>query len=335
MRVADRWIETIEGNTSDSVQRRTYAFADSRIAGYGRPNWKIVETGIVPDVPETPEEPETNPDKDTAIDQLAKEFPKVDGAFAMLPMVGEMTKTILSYTDEEAQKYIDDNTQGKTAKVYGSLINGEKDVIFVSEPSDDILRQAEEAGVEFEMVGIGYDGFVFLVNNENPVDNLTLDQIRSIYAGDITNWRELGGENFDIYPYQREENSGSQNLMEKMVMQGTKFAPTKSGRVVSSMEGLVDAISEGNTSRYSLGYSIYLYAKEQYVKDYVKFLKINGVEANDENIANKSYPLTKVVYAVMRSDEPEGSPARRLVDWLLTDAGQEVVKAGGYVSLYS
>lgn len=59
VRVADRWIETIEGNTSDSVQRRTYAFADSRIAGYGRPNWKIVETGLVPDDEAPAEEPET------------------------------------------------------------------------------------------------------------------------------------------------------------------------------------------------------------------------------------------------------------------------------------
>ena len=133
----------------------------------------------------------------------------------------------------------------------------------------------------------------------------------------------------------KEHSMESRFLRAKMVMQGTKFAPKKSGLVVNSMEGLVDAVSEGNTSRYSLGYSIYLYAKEQYVKGNVKFLRINGVEPSDENIANKSYPLTKVVYAVMRSDEPEGSPARQLVDWLLTDAGQEVVKAGGYVSLYS
>lgn len=62
VRVADRWIETIEGNTSDSVQRRTYAFADSKIAGYGRPNWKLVETGFVPTEPETPADQEPEPE---------------------------------------------------------------------------------------------------------------------------------------------------------------------------------------------------------------------------------------------------------------------------------
>ena len=61
------------------------------------------------------------------------EFPKVDGATAMLPMIGEITKSVLNYSDEEAQKYLDENTHGKTAKVYASLINKEKDLIFVSE----------------------------------------------------------------------------------------------------------------------------------------------------------------------------------------------------------
>lgn len=106
------------------------------------------------------------------------EFPKVDGATAMLPMIGEITKSVLNYSDEEAQKYLDDNTHGKTAKVYASLINKEKDLIFVSEPSDDILKSAEDNNVEFEMVGIGLDGFVFLVNKENKVDSLTLEQIQ-------------------------------------------------------------------------------------------------------------------------------------------------------------
>lgn len=143
------------------------------------------------------------------------EFPKVDGATAMLPMIGEITKSVLNYSDEEAQKYLDENTHGKTARVYASLINKEKDLIFVSEPSDDIIKSAQENNVEFEMVGIGLDGFVFLVNKENKVDSLTIEQIQKIYTGEITNWSSVGGDNAEIVAYQREKNSGSQNLMEK------------------------------------------------------------------------------------------------------------------------
>lgn len=263
------------------------------------------------------------------------EFPKVDGATAMLPMVGEITKAVMGYTDEQAQKYLDENTQGKSAKVYASLINKEKDLIFVSEPSDDILRQAKEAEVEFDNTGIGLDGFVFLVNKDNPVESLTLEQIVDIYTGKITNWKEVGGEDAEIFPYQREPNSGSQNLMEKMVMKGTQMIDAKSSDlIVDGMAGLIDSVANGDNSKYSIGYSIYLYAKEQYVKDSVKFLKINGVAATDENITNKTYPLTKIVYAVTRKDVPEESSARKLTKWLLTPEGQKVVEAGGYVKLY-
>lgn len=264
-----------------------------------------------------------------------EEFPKVDGATAMLPLVGEITKSVMGYSEEEAQNFLDTHTHGNTAKVYAELIDKTLDLIFVSEPSDGILQDAKNAGVEFDMTGIGYDGFVFIVSKDNPVDSLTLDQIRDIYTGKITNWKEVGGNDAEIIPLQREANSGSQNLMEKMVMQGQEMAAAKSPDYqISSMSGLIDAVSSGENCKDTLGYSIYLYAKEQYVRDNVKFVKIDGIEANDENITNKSYPLTKVVYAVMRKDEPEDSTARQLVDFLLnTEKGQETVEAGGYVRM--
>lgn len=280
------------------------------------------------------EDKKENEENNTKFSMTAEEFPKTDGATAMLPMIGEMTKSLMGYTDEQAQKYLDENTNGKTAKVYAGLINKETDVIFASEPSDDILAQAKEAGVEFEMVGIGYDGFVFLLNKENKVETLTIEELQKIYSGKITNWKDVGGEDAEIVAYQREKNSGSQNLMEKMVMQGIEMIePANKNLRIESMSGLIDGVASYENSKYSIGYSIYLYAKEQYVKNSVKFAKINGVEATDENISNKSYPLTKVVYAIMRKDEPKDSNVRKLVDWLQTKEGQKVVEAGGYVKL--
>ena len=273
--------------------------------------------------------------KDEKIENLKMtetEFPKVDGATAMLPMIGEITKSVLGYNDEQAQRFLEENTQGKTAKVYQGIIDGKTNVIFASEPSDDILQKAKNAGVEFEMTGIGLDGFVFLLNEQNPVKSLTLDQIRGIYTGKITNWKEVGGDDAKIIAYQREKNSGSQNLMEKMVMQGEKMTDAANTNLeIASMAGLIDGVSSYENSKYAIGYSIYLYAKEQYVKGNVKFLAINGVEATDENITNKSYPLTKIVYAITKKSEPQNSSARKLIKWLLTDVGQKAVEAGGYV----
>lgn len=82
--------------------------------------------------------------------------------------------------------------------------------------------------------------------------------------------------------------------MEKMVMKGEKMTNTANTNLeIGSMSGLIDGVSSQENSKYAIGYSIYLYAKEQYVKGDVKFLAIDGVEATDENITNKSYPLTK------------------------------------------
>ena len=269
--------------------------------------------------------------KETTKFQLSKnEYPKVDGATAMKPMSVEIAKSVLGMTKEEADKFIVHNT---TAKAYENLINKKADLIFVSEPSDGILKDAKNAGVEFEMVGIGRDGFVFIVNKENNVDSLTIEQIQKIYTGEIKNWSEVGGEDEKIIAYQREPNSGSQNLMEKMVMKNLKLADVPSELKIAGMEGLIDAVASYSNAKASIGYSIYLYAKEQYVKDSIKFLSINNVYPTEDTIANGTYPLSKIVYAIYRKDEPENSNTRNLVKWLLTQEGQKTVAAGGYTCI--
>lgn len=259
-----------------------------------------------------------------------EEYPKVDGATAMRPMSVEIAKSVIGMTNEEAEEFIVHNT---TAQAYQNLIDKKTDLIFVSEPSDDILNSAKQKGVEFEMVGIGRDGFVFIVNKENEVKSLTIEQIQKIYTGEITNWSEVGGDNQEIIAYQREENSGSQNLMEKMVMKGLEMKKGASSLVIANMSGLIDSVASYENSKGALGYSIYLYAKEQYVKDNIKFLSINNVKPSDETIADGSYPLSKIVYAIYRKDEPENSNVRKLVEWLKTEDGQKVVEAGGYTAI--
>lgn len=259
-----------------------------------------------------------------------EEFPKEDGATAMRPLALEIAKDVIGMNDDEAEKFIVHNT---TAKAYENLINKKADVIFVSEPSDGILNNAKEAGVEFEMVGIGKDGFVFVVNKDNKIESLTIEQIQKIYTGEITNWKDVGGEDLDIVAFQREANSGSQNLMEKMVMKGLKMAESPTSLQYNNMEGLIDAVASYNNSNSSIGYSIYLYAKEQYVKDNIKFLAINGVYPTDETIADGSYPLYKIVYAIFRKDEPQDSNVRKLVNYLLTPDGQKIVEKGGYTKI--
>lgn len=269
-------------------------------------------------------------EKETKLGFTKATYPKVDGATAMRPMSVEIAKSVLKMTDDEAEEFIVHNT---TAKAYENLINKTADLIFVSEPSDSILNDAKKAGVEFEMVGIGRDGFVFIINQENHVESLTIKQIQDIYTGKITNWKEVDGEDAKILAYQREPNSGSQNLMEKMVMKDLDFVEQPKELVIESMAGLVDHVASYSNSKYSIGYSIYLYAKEQYVKDSIKFLSIDGIYPTDDTIADGTYPLSKIVYAIYRKDEPQDSNVRKLVEWLKTEEGQKTVIAGGYTGI--
>ena len=291
-----------------------------------KPNIENDENEIANNITENNEDLPNN----THLKLTREEFPREDGATAMRPLALEIAKDVIDMTDEEAEDFIIHNT---TAKAYENLINKKTDIIFASEPSDDILNNAKNAGVEFEMVGIGKDGFVFVVNKDNKIQSLTIEQIQKIYTGEITNWKEVGGEDLKIVAFQREENSGSQNLMEKMVMKGLKMAEVPTELHFSNMEGLIDAVASYSNSNSSIGYSIYLYAKEQYVKDNIKFVSINGVYPTDETIADGSYPLSKIVYAIFRKDEPENSNVRKLVNYLLTPEGQEIVEKGGYTKI--
>ena len=119
--------------------------------------------------------------------------------------------------------------------------------------------------------------------------------------------------------------------MEKMVMKDLKLKDAPAGLMIESLPGLIDSVSKNyDNGKSSIGYSIYIYAKEQYVKDNIKFLSINGVYPTDETIANGTYPLAKIVYAVTRKDVPQDSNVRKLTNWLLTTEGQEIVVKGGY-----
>ncbi|NIS81120.1 MAG: hypothetical protein GTO14_13155 [Anaerolineales bacterium] len=236
---------------------------------------------------------------------------------------------LLSGSDETVEKLYSIQHNG-THGSYMNLIDGHADIILVARtPSKDEFQAAEGAGVVLEVVPVALDAFVFLVNAENPVDDLTLEEIRAIYTGEITQWSDLGEIVGEIQPYQRNPNSGSQELMESLVMRGRSMIDSPD-MILMSMMGPINAISE---DPYGLGYSVYFYATYIFPHERVKRIAIDGVYPNSDTIANRSYPLTTEVYAVVRQDTSPQSTARLLLNWLLTDEGQGVIAQSGYVPL--
>ena len=256
------------------------------------------------------------------------DFPRIDGSTATYPLSMEMGKELLGLDETGVKGFI---THKTTHNAYVNLINGSADIIFVTPPSPDEIAFAKEEGVELEVVPVCKEGFVFLANKENSVDNLTVEQVQSIYQGRIKNWKEVGGEDAEIVAYQREANSGSQTLMENTVMKGLKLAEAPRETLVYGMGELIDRVADFSNAKNALGYSVYYYATSMYSSRNVKLISINGVVPDKKTIGNDTYPFTTGYYAVLRKSEPEGSSARRLLNWLLGTEGQSVVDRAGFV----
>ena len=228
---------------------------------------------------------------------------------------------------------------------YMALISGEAEFILVArQPSDDELASAADAGVTLDVQAVALDAFVFLANTANPIDSLTIDEIRSIYVGHTISWTELGvtepivsseGDYWDdpvenaIHAYTRNPTSGSQQLMETLVMQDLPilYSPDL---MQSNMGAPVLAVDYDGRG---IGYSVFFYARFMHPATGVKLLGVDGVLPTSTTIAERSYPLVTKVFAVVRDDMPADSTAILLRDWLLTPDGQAAVAASGYVPL--
>lgn len=256
-------------------------------------------------------------------------YPKIDGSTATIPLA-EAFKANFTGTDINEVEV----KHNKTHEAYVNLINGDADLILVTYPSEDEQELAKENNVELEIVPIVREAFVFFVNKENPVEDLTLKQIQDIYSGKIKNWKDVGGNDSQIIAYQRPENSGSQSGMLDLVMQGIKIAEPVKENVAESMADIVDVISDYDNKNSAIGYSYYYYLTTIYTKDSIKLLGINGVKPTYENIKNGLYDIQTAYYAVIRKDEQTDSPARKLLETMKSERGQSVAKEAGYVQNY-
>lgn len=282
---------------------------------------------------------EVEPVIDTEPLYSKEEYPKIDASLATQPLAIAVTKNFVAdvgENDEEVSKFLEFSN---THPAYIKLIDGEKDLIIVTEPSEEELAYAKEKGVELEVTPVVREGFVFYVNAKNPVDGLTIKQIQDIYSGKITNWKEVGGEDEEIVPFQRPENSGSQTGMLSLVMKDIEIMEPKKENLIGSMFDIVNLVSSYDNGINSIGYSYYYYATTMFdtldstVAERIKFLSIDGIEPSTENIKNETYPLETAYYIVIRKDEPESSLARKLKKDLLSERGQSVAEEAKYVGV--
>jgi ABC-type phosphate transport system substrate-binding protein len=230
-------------------------------------------------------------------------------------------------TEAQAEVSIAFNT---TDASYYAMNQGKSELLLVYAPSQPTIDELDVFNT-MDVREIGLDALVFIVNADNPIESLTSDQIRDIYSGKITNWSEVGGEDLEIVPFQRPELSGSQTLMLNLMMKETIMMRPTTEIVSETMGDIIDDISAYDNSANAIGYSVYYYAKNMYAQPGLKFIAVDGVMPSNETINNREYGFVNPFYGIIPLDP--NPLAEAILDWLLTEEGQQLLVECGYVPI--
>jgi phosphate transport system substrate-binding protein len=184
------------------------------------------------------------------------------------------------------------------------------------------IKQAEAKGVHPKQIVIAYDCITPVVNAANPVKNLSQAQLKDIYTGKITNWKDLGGAPGEIVVVSRDSSSGTFEYWGEHIMKNERvFARA----LMQASNGAVAQTVSKN--KYAIGYVGLAYAKAPGLRD----LTVDNVEASIANTLNGTYPISRGLY-LYTNGEPSGDVAK-LVNFILSDAGQKIVASVEYIPL--
>ena len=240
--------------------------------------------------------------------------------------------TLLILGQRWAEVYMNQNpgvviqvTGGGSGVGIAALINGGTDICQASRPikNSEIDKLKERFNTKGVEIPVARDGISIYLNEENKVSELTLDQVKGIYTGQITNWKDVGGEDAKILLYGRENSSGTYRFLKDNVLMGADFAAQT--QTLPGTGAIVNAISK---DKYGIGYGGAAYAKG------VKYCKVKkdaqtpGYEPNLENVKSGNYPISRYLFWYLRN-KPTGE-VKKLVDWVLSEQGQQIVSKVGY-----
>ena len=250
--------------------------------------------------------------------KIENDIPIMDGATALYPIYSAFVEALYPKTSVkfDGNDFLEDSKIKKTGTTvaYKNVVDGSADIIFCAKPSEKQLEYAKSKNVELELVPIGKEAFVFIVNKNNKVDNLSIDQLKDIYTRKITNWKQVGGENTPIIPLQRPEGSGSQTAM------------------LSFMKGLEMKENFQSLIGRKIGFSFRFYV-EGIIKDgKLKMLSLNGVAPTKENVRNDKYPIVDNFYMVYRKDN-KNENIEKIKEFILSEKGQKIIEETGYVGV--
>ena len=258
--------------------------------------------------------------------KLTENLPRIDGAAALFPVYSAFVNAVYPNTTK-----LNDGAfvYNNTPEGYRLLAEKQTDIFIGVYPSDEQKKYAAENHTTFEYSPIGTEAFVFFVHKDNPVTNLTTEQIKDIYSGKITNWKEVGGKNEKIAAFQRNEGSGSQSML-KRFMGDTPIMEAPTEKVTNLMSGIIEQVADYKSKTNSIGFSFRYYVEGIIKNPNIKMISIDGAAPTADNIRNGSYPILTPIYAVTYK-ENQNDNVHKLLEWILSDEGKNIINETGYV----
>jgi phosphate transport system substrate-binding protein len=214
-------------------------------------------------------------------------------------------------------------TGGGSGTGIAALINGTTDIAMSSRAIKETEAQQVQARHKTapKEIAVAKDGVTFYVRESHPISALTLEQLRGIYLGDITNWKDVGGPDAPIVVHSRENSSGTYAFVKERVLQGEDFTPR--ALTLPGTAAVVNAVAQ---EKNGIGFGGAAYLKG--IKELRIKVGTEEIAPSQENIQSGKYPLSRDLFFYVRG-EP-GGRIQEFIDFVLTPEGQRIVTQVGY-----
>ena len=245
----------------------------------------------------------------------------IKGSDTMIILAQRWAETYMAARSEASLQV----TGGGSGVGISALINGTTDICNASRPMknserDKLKARFNSLGVE---IPVARDGITLYVNGNNPLSELSLDQIKAVYLGEITNWKVLGGPDAKIILYGRENSSGTYVYFRDNVLKGADFSP-----LTQTLPGTAAVVNAVAKDKNGIGYGGAAYAKGIKVIKVKKDASSPAYAPTIETIKAGEYPISRYLYMYTRN-KPAGD-MKKFIDWVLSDEGQSIVSQVGY-----
>lgn len=241
------------------------------------------------------------------------------------------------WAEKFSQKNLDSNigvTGGGTGTGFAALLNNTCSIAMASrQVEENEVNLAKKQNITYKEFVVGLDGLAVLVNKNNPINNLTIEQLRDIFMAKIRNWKEVGGQDRPIVLLSRESNSGTHMFFKEQVIRlgaidnKDEFSPT--ALLMPSSQAIVDEIYQNPNA---IGY-----AGIGFMNNQTKTVSVSAKNSTEffeptiENVMSGKYPISRPLY-LYTNGEPKGI-VKNFIDYALSEEGQQVVVETSFVPI--